>query len=222
MDNHDSYYGQEKLMKSMDHLMELINDLNGRRFSRYSSLQISDLKKAYNMLRDICFRSEEVNDRIIRVHHTINFKNDFPKVTKYRVGIKTNFFLDGLNLYTGDIVMTWNGEEGMVLNHPLYDDVGKFQKNHLRLIMENRIIDIDPEKPSDVLIDRGKVKPHIKKPYYMLTGNESVNFFEDDAKHMFTIFFDHLIEDTDAEADRRFDEETTDEIIRQLYPEYFD
>lgn len=222
MDNHYSCYGQEELMKSMDHLMELINDLNGRRFSRYSSLQISELKKAYNMLRDICFRSEEVNDRIIMVHHTINFKNDFPKVTKYRVGIKTKFFLDGLNLYTGDIVMTRNGEEGMVLNHPLYDDVGKFQKNHLRLIMENRIIDIDPEKPSDVLIDGGKGKPHIKKPYYMLTGNESVNFFEDDAKHTFTIFFDHLIEDPDAEADRRFDEETTDEIIRQLYPEYFD
>lgn len=218
----DYYFDEnERLIKSTDLLLEIINnfDLYGTSYTRYP-YQISELKIIYNKLRSVHHGSVEVGDRFIRLHHSIWSNNDFPKGEEYRIGAITNFTLNDLNLYTGDILKTRDGEEGMLVIHSNNDSGGLDRKKYLRLVMDNRIIDVDYEKIKGELKVKGLDQLHLRKPYHMLAGDEKVAFCKDNVNHTFTLSISFYKEHPDVEANRRFDTETTDEIIGQLFPEY--
>lgn len=119
---------------------------------------------------------------------------------------------------------TSDGKEGMIVEdtRPIgRDSFRMLDSTSFKLIMNDQTIVLDLKSSQGMLTVDGSTRLKLKKPYQMIKDMENVIFQSDDSRENLYISFVEP-EDEFLEHQRRADEEKTDEMIRQLFPEYFD
>ncbi|ERG68030.1 hypothetical protein [Exiguobacterium chiriqhucha] len=217
-------YENDNIVSSMEPLLELINDINSQaQIQDHQISRISELTEIYNRLRRLY-----TSDYTVSAIHATELDTgsfELPNLTMYDVGNSTGYTINKLSIFTGDIIETPDGKEGMIVEHssPIAPEFF-FVKDPpvFKLIMKDRTVVINKEDAHGSLTLDGSTQLKLTRPYYLFKDHEEVIFDKNDTQNNLFISLNKRKRDNFFESDRRFDEETTDEMIRQLFPEYFD
>ncbi|WP_214828322.1 hypothetical protein [Exiguobacterium sp. s26] len=215
----------ENMISAMESILQIINSINSQEKIQDKQVsRLSEFTAMYNTLRRLYKTDYIVEANRMTTSNNFEIHHNDDDSTFY-LGIDTGLTLNDLNLFTGDILKASNGENGMIVAFEYYIASETYHKEPslgLKLIMKDKNIIINPNQVKELSAFGGLAKFKLEKPYYLLKDLEDVIFDENDTKNSLYITINERNHDEALEWERRSDEETTNEMIRQLFPEYFD